>query len=125
MTVGMISREYLGIAGVLALLTRPIQPRYGFGESGMMGTPLRGFGESGMIGTPLLGFGESGMIGTPLFGFGESGITGIPLFGFGESGITGIPLEYDIAIFVTAIAMIVITSELVRFAVRDMVFSPE
>ena len=59
------------------------------------------------------------------YGFGESGITGIPLLGLGESGITGIPLEYDIAMFVTAIAMMVITSELVRFAVRDIVFSPE
>lgn len=91
----------------------------------MMGIPLRGFGESGMIGIPLFGFGESGIIGIPLFGFGESGIIGIPLFGFGESGIMGMPLEYDIAIFVTAIAMMVITSELVRFAMRDMVFSPE
>lgn len=77
------------------------------------------------MGTPLRGFGESGIIGTPLFGFGESGIIGTPLFGFGESGMMGTPLEYDIAIFVTAIAMMVITSELVRFAVRDMVFSPD
>jgi len=78
-----------------------------------------------MIGIPLFGFGESGIIGMPLFGLGESGIIGIPLFGLGESGIMGIPLEYDIAIFVTAMAMMVITSEPVRFAVRDIVFSPE
>jgi len=81
-------------------------------------------GESGIIGTPLLGFGESGIIGTPLFGFGESGIIGTPLFGFGESGIIGTPLAYEIAIFVIAIAMMVITSERVRFAVRDILFSP-
>ncbi len=78
-----------------------------------------------MMGIPLRGFGESGMTGTPLFGFGESGIIGTPLFGFGESGIMGIPLEYDIAMFVTAMAMMVITSELVRFAVRDIGLSPE
>jgi hypothetical protein len=98
--------------GVSAHLSREQQESYGFGESGITGIPL-------------LGLGESGITGIPLFGFGESGITGIPLFGFGESGITGIPLEYDIAMFVTAIAMMVITSELVRFAVRDIVFSPE
>jgi hypothetical protein len=82
-------------------------------------------GESGIIGIPLFGFGESGMIGIPLFGFGESGMIGIPLFGFGESGMMGTPLAYEIAMFVTAMAMMVITSERVRLAVRDMVFSPE
>jgi hypothetical protein len=84
-----------------------------------------GFGESGSIGMPLFGFGESGSIGIPLLGFGESGSIGIPLLGFGESGSIGMPLAYEIAMFVTAMAMMVITSERVRLAVRDMVFSPE
>jgi hypothetical protein len=64
------------------------------------------------------------VVATPLFGRGVSGVVATPLFGRGVSGVVATPLAYEIAIFVSPIAMIVITSDLNRFAVRDMGQSP-
>jgi hypothetical protein len=79
-----------------------------------------GFGMSGMMGTPLFGFGMSGMMGTPLFGFGMSGMMGTPLFGFGMSGIIGTPLAYEMAMFAMNTAAMVSARERNRRALRAM-----
>jgi hypothetical protein len=83
-----------------------------------------GRGESGTVPTPLLGRGLSGTVPTPLLGRGLSGTVPTPLFGRGLSGTVPTPLAYEIAMFVIAIAMTVITSERNRFAVCDMAHSP-
>jgi putative transposon-encoded protein len=77
-----------------------------------------------MVDIPLFGRGTSGMVDIPLFGLGTSGMVDIPLFGLGTSGMVEIPLFWpaanDIAKFVAAIAMTVITNERRRLAVCDM-----
>ncbi len=86
-----------------------------------------GRGESGILATPLFGRGESGIFATPLFGRGESGILATPLFGCDESGMFAtslLLLAFEIAIFVAAMIARVIASERKRFAVFDMVSSP-
>jgi hypothetical protein len=66
------------------------------------------------------GFGMSGMMGTPLFGFGMSGMMGTPLFGFGMSGIIGTPLAYEMAMFAMNTAAMVSARERNRRALRAM-----
>ena len=67
------------------------------------------------------GFGASGRTATPILGFGASGRTATPILEFEAFAVDwGKDPAYDSAKFVAAIAMIVITSERNRFAVRDM-----
>ena len=70
------------------------------------------------------GLGSSGTIGMPLLGLGNSGTSGIPLLGLGGSGTIGKTLlllePYEIAAFVAATRMSVITRDRNFVAWRDM-----
>ena len=69
------------------------------------------------------GLGSSGTIGMPLLGLGSSGTIGIPLLGLGGSGAIGKTLllePYEIAAFVAATTISVITRDRNFFAWRDM-----
>lgn len=77
---------------------------------------------SGRVATPLLGLGMSGRVAAPLLGRGMSGKVATPLFGRGMSGKVATPLLFkEIAKFVDATAMSVITRALNRFRLVDIV----